>query len=90
MRLLLSGGGYFKPEVVFQQNSNPMAVMKVIEIMSDSKTSFEDAISTGVERASKSVNNIKSAYVQNQTVTVKNGKVRTYRVQLKLTFEVAE
>lgn len=67
-----------------------MAVMKVIEIMSDSKTSFEDAISTGVERASKSVNNIKSAYVQNQTVTVKNGKVRTYRVQLKLTFEVAE
>lgn len=67
-----------------------MAVMKVIELMSDSKTSFEDAISTGVERASKSVNNIKSAYVQNQTVTVKNGKVRSYRVQLKLTFEVTE
>ena len=67
-----------------------MAVMKVIEVMSDSKKSFEDAVSKGIARASKSVNDVRSAYIQNQTVTVKNGKIASYRVQLKITFQVNE
>ena len=65
-----------------------MAVMKVIEILSSSKKSWEDATATGVEKASKSVKNIKSAFVQSQSVTVSDGKVDEYRVNLKLTFEV--
>ena len=65
-----------------------MAVMKVIEVLSNSKKSWEDATATGVAKASKSINNIKSAFVQSQSVTVKNGKVSEYRVNLKLTFEV--
>ena len=65
-----------------------MAVMKVIEVLSSSKKSWEDATATGVEKASKSVKNIRSAFVQSQSVTVSDGKVDEYRVNLKLTFEV--
>ena len=65
-----------------------MAVMKVIEIMSDSKKSWEDATAKGVAKASKSLNGVRSAYVQSQSVTVKNGKVSSYRVNLKVTFQV--
>lgn len=62
--------------------------MKVIEVLSDSKKSWEDATANAVKRASKSVNDIKSAYVQSQSVVVKNGKVTAYRVNVKITFAV--
>ena len=62
--------------------------MKVIEIMSDSKKSWEDATANAVKKASKSVKNIKSAYVQSQSVVIKDGKVTAYRVNLKMTFAV--
>ncbi|MEE9439180.1 MAG: dodecin family protein [Saprospiraceae bacterium] len=65
-----------------------MGVMKVIEILSSSTKGWEDATATGVEKASKSIKNIKSAFVQSQSATVKNGKVEEYRVNLKVTFEV--
>jgi len=65
-----------------------MGVMKVIEILSNSSESWEDATATGIEKASKSIKNIKSAFVQSQSVTVKDGKVDEYRVNIKLTFEV--
>ena len=70
------------------QNKNSMSVMKVIEILSNSKESWEDATASGIVKASKSVKNIKSAFVQSQSVTVKDGKVDEYRVNIKLTFEV--
>ena len=63
-----------------------MAVMKVIEIMADSPKSWEDATARGIKKASKSLKNIKSAWVQSQSVVVKDGKVTGYRVNLKLTF----
>ena len=65
-----------------------MAVIKVIEIMADSDESWEDATQRAVSTASKSVKNIRSAYVQSQSVTVKEGEVSTYRVNLKVSFEV--
>lgn len=65
-----------------------MAIIKVIEILSDSKKSWEDATASAVKTASKSINNIKSAYVQSQSVVVKNGKVGAYRVNVKISFEV--
>ena len=67
-----------------------MAIMKVIEVMCNSKKSWEDATATAIKKASKSVKNIKSAYVQSQSVTVKDGKVAEYRVNLKVTFEVGQ
>jgi len=65
-----------------------MAVMKVIEVLSNSKTSWEDATATGISKASKSIKDIKSAFVQSQSVTVKDGEVDEYRVNLKITFAV--
>ena len=65
-----------------------MTVLKVIEIMANSDESWEDATARAVKKASKSVNNIKSAFVQSQSVTVKDGDIKDYRVNVKITFEV--
>jgi len=65
-----------------------MAIMKVIEVLSDSTKSWEDATKSAVSKAGKSVKNIKSAYVQSQSVVVKDNKVKAYRVNVKITFEV--
>lgn len=63
-----------------------MSVAKVIEIISSSKASFDDAVKKGVSRASDSVDGITAAWVQDQSVVVENGKVVEYRVTLKVTF----
>jgi flavin-binding protein dodecin len=65
-----------------------MAVLKVIEILSNSETSWEDATKKAVKQASKSVKNIKSVYVREQSAIVKNDEVTEFRVNLKITFEV--
>ncbi|WP_405227865.1 dodecin family protein [Lentisalinibacter sediminis] len=65
-----------------------MSVVKVTEIMSDSKESFEDAINDGIARASKTVHNIQSAWIKEQKVVVKNDKVAEYRVAMKVSFLV--
>ena len=65
-----------------------MSVLKVIEVMASSTKSWEDATSKAVEKASKSVKNIRSAWVQDQSVSVERGKIKEYRVTLKLSFEV--
>jgi flavin-binding protein dodecin len=65
-----------------------MAILKVIEVMADSSKSWEDAAKNAVKHASKSVNHIKSAFVQSQSVVVKDGDVTDYRVNVKITFEV--
>ncbi len=65
-----------------------MAILKVIEIMSDSKKSWEDATSKAVKKASGSVKNVKSAFVQSQSAVVVDGKIDAYRVNVKITFEV--
>lgn len=65
-----------------------MAVLKVIEVLSSSAVSWEDATKKAVEKASKSVKHIKSVYVQDQSAQVKDGVVTEFRVNLKLTFEL--
>lgn len=65
-----------------------MAILKVIEILSNSDTSWEDATKRAVKHASKTVKNIKSVYVQDQSAIVKNDEVTEFRVNLKITFEV--
>jgi flavin-binding protein dodecin len=65
-----------------------MAVLKVIEVLSNSDKSWEDATKKAVIEASKTVKNIKSVYVQDQSAVVKDGEVSEFRVNLKLTFEV--
>lgn len=63
-----------------------MAVAKVVEITSASKKSFEDAIEQGMKRASSTLKNVEGAWIQEQKVTVKNGKIDEYRVNMKVTF----
>lgn len=65
-----------------------MAILKVIEVLSNSNKSWEDATAKAVKEASKTVKNIKSVYVQDQSAVVENGEVKEFRVNLKLTFEV--
>ncbi|MFD2822193.1 dodecin family protein [Lacinutrix iliipiscaria] len=65
-----------------------MAVMKVIEVMSNSDKSWEDATKKAVKHASKSVKGIKSVFVQSQSAVVKDNDITEFRVNLKLTFEV--
>jgi len=67
-----------------------MAVLKVIEILSNSDKSWEDATAKGIKKAAKSLKNIRSAYVQSQSVVVKDDEVSEYRVNLKVTFEVGD
>ena len=63
-----------------------MAVARVTEVISSSSKDFEDAIERGVKRASKTLDNVTGAWVADQEVVVDDGKVKEYRVRLKVTF----
>ena len=63
-----------------------MSVAKIIELSDESPKSFEDAIQSGITRASKTIHGIKSAWVKEQHLVIDNGKVVLYRIDLKVTF----
>jgi flavin-binding protein dodecin len=63
-----------------------MSVARVTEIISSSTKSFEDAIEKGIARAVETLKNVEGAWVKEQKVIVKNGKITEYRVDLKVTF----
>jgi len=65
-----------------------MAVLKVIEVLSNSEKSWEDATKKAVKHASKSLKNIRSVYIHEQSASVKDGEVSDFRVNVKITFEV--
>jgi len=67
-----------------------MSVARVTEITSTSKTSFEDAIQQGIARAVKTLKNVEGAWIQDQKVTIKDGRIESYRVNLKVTFVLAD
>lgn len=61
-------------------------VAKVTEIIASSKKSFEDAVQKGIARASKTLKSVQGAWVDNMKVTVSNGKIVEYRVNMRVTF----
>ena len=64
-----------------------MSVARVTEIKASSTRSFDDAIKEGVARASKTLHQVKSAWIENQEVLIDDrGKISEYRVQMKVTF----
>lgn len=65
-----------------------MAILKVIEVLANSDKGWEDAAKKAVAQASKSVKNIRSVYINEQSATVEDGKIMDYRVNVKITFEV--
>jgi flavin-binding protein dodecin len=67
-----------------------MSVARVTEIIASSNKSFEDAIEKGIKRAVKTLKNVDGAWVKEQKVVVKNGKISEYRVDLKVTFVLVD
>ena len=63
-----------------------MSVAKVTEISASSTVSFEDAIQQGLARADRTLDHIAEAWVASQKVTVENGRISEYRVNMKVTF----
>ena len=67
-----------------------MSVARVTEIIASSNKSFDDAVKKGVERANKTLKNVQGAWVQDQSVSINKGKITSYRVNLKVTFVLAD
>lgn len=65
----------------------PSSVYKVTEIVGTSTRSWEDATKRAVEMAAKSLRELRIAEVSELDVTVENGKVKTYRAKVKLSFK---
>jgi hypothetical protein len=63
-----------------------MSVAKVSELSCTSSKSFDDAINKGLSRASKTLRNIRSAWIKEQHVRVSKGKVVEYQVNMLVTF----
>ena len=64
-----------------------MSVARVTEIIASSKESFEEATKQGLKRASKTLKNVRGAWVEGQKVSCdSDGHIREYRVILKVTF----
>ena len=67
-----------------------MSVAKVLELSSESPESFDHAMREGLKRASKTIQGIRSVWVKNQEALVEDGEIRSYRVMMKVTFELQE
>jgi flavin-binding protein dodecin len=63
-----------------------MSVAKVIELTATSEESFEDAIDQGIARANKTLKNVEGAWIKEQKVMIKDGRITAYRVNLMITF----
>lgn len=63
-----------------------MTVARVTEISATSTQSFDDAAKEGIERASKTLRGITSAWVKDQNLMIENGKVTAFKVNLAVTF----
>ncbi|MGI8897433.1 MAG: dodecin family protein [Pyrinomonadaceae bacterium] len=67
-----------------------MSIARITEISSTSKKSFEDAIQSGVTRATKTIRNVRSAWVKEQQIRIDNGTIVEYQVNLMITFVLDE
>lgn len=73
---------------MLNQNVLIMSIVKVIEVIAGSEKSFSDATQKALEEASKSVKNIKSINIKNMNANVENGKIVSYGINAKVSFEV--
>ncbi|HXV64048.1 MAG TPA: dodecin family protein [Vicinamibacteria bacterium] len=67
-----------------------MSVARVTEITSSSSKSFEDAVKKGIERASKTLENLQGAWIGDQKCVIEGGTITEYRVNMKVTFVLNE
>ena len=65
-----------------------MSIAKISEISATSAKSFEDAVNQGISRANKTLRNVRSAWIKEQKVRVKEGAITEYQVNLMVTFVI--
>ncbi len=65
-----------------------MSIIKIIEVMANSTKSWEDATQNAVTHAAKTLHNIRSVWVEDQSAVIHNNKITEYRVSVKLSFEI--
>ena len=65
-----------------------MRILKVIELLAESDSSWEGAVENAVKEASKSLKNIRAVNITNQSCVIVKNKISKYRVNAKITFEV--
>lgn len=63
-------------------------MLKVVEVLSESPKSWEDAAQQAVSNASKTLRNVRSIYIKNFEATVDNGQIKSYRVNAKISFAI--
>lgn len=63
-----------------------MTIARVTEIISSSPESFDDAVKKGVARATKTLKNVKAAWIKDQSVDITDGNITSYKVILNVTF----
>jgi flavin-binding protein dodecin len=66
-----------------------MSIIKVLELMSSSEKSWEDAAAQAVSEAGRTVKNIRSIYIQDHSAVVRSNKITEYRINAKVSFEVS-
>jgi flavin-binding protein dodecin len=67
-----------------------MSIARVTEISSTSTKSFEDAIQSGITRATGTLRNVRSAWVKEQQIKIEGKKITEYQVNLMITFVLEE
>lgn len=67
-----------------------MAIARTTEIIAGSRDGFKDAMKSGIERANKTLENITGAWIADQELIVDKGKIKEYRVRMKVTFVLKE
>lgn len=65
-----------------------MSIAKVIEVIAVSEKSFDDAIKKGIERATQTLGGVEGAWIKDQSIEMKDGKISQYKVIMRLTFLV--
>lgn len=63
-----------------------MSVARITEISSTSEKSFEDAVQQGIQRATATLRNVRSAWIKEQEVQIEGNRISAYKVTMKVTF----
>ena len=63
-----------------------MAMLKVIEVLAESNKSWEDAAQTAVTNATQTLRSVRSIYIKNMEASVEDGKIKSYRINGKISF----
>ncbi|MBW3577767.1 MAG: dodecin family protein [Actinobacteria bacterium] len=66
------------------------SIARVTELSARSEQSFEDAIERGIQRAQRTLRNVRSAWVKEQRVEVGDNGIAGYQVNMLVTFELEE